>query len=106
MKYVSSDNVVIGEQSIIQERSIIRPNIRIWPGKTLNHSRSLTEASFIPFGIPSPIPNGLISGTINVDITPEFASRLGSALGPFLAEETAWLFHRIYPAHIICSNMR
>lgn len=86
MKYVSSyDNVVIGEQSIIQERSIIRPNIRIWPGKTVEpfsvvdrsivHSIRYTQSLF---------QNGLISGTINVDITPEFASRLGSAFGSIL----------------------
>ncbi len=76
------ENAVVGDNCIINERAIIKPNIRIWPQKTVDplaivdrniiwgsrHSKTI-------FG-----ENGL-SGIINVDISPEFATRLGAAYG-------------------------
>jgi len=76
------ESAVIGDNCIINERAIIKPNIRIWPQKTVDplaivdrniiwgsrHSKTI-------FG-----ENGL-SGIINVDISPEFATRLGAAYG-------------------------
>jgi mannose-1-phosphate guanylyltransferase/phosphomannomutase len=81
--YVSIfENAVIGDKCILNERSIIKPGIKIWPQKTIDplaivdrnivwgskHNKSI-------FG-----ENGL-SGIINVDISPEFAARLGAAYG-------------------------
>lgn len=76
------ENAVVGDNCIINERVILKPNIKIWPQKTVDplaivdrniiwgsrHSKSI-------FG-----ENGL-SGIINVDISPEFATRLGAAYG-------------------------
>lgn len=76
------ENAVVGDNCIINERAILKPNIKIWPQKTVDplaivdrniiwgsrHSKSI-------FG-----ENGL-SGIINVDISPEFATRLGAAYG-------------------------
>ncbi len=81
--YVSVfENAIVGDDCCISERVIIKPNIKIWPQKTIDpfavvdrniiwgskHSRTI-------FG-----ENGL-SGIINVDISPEFATRLGAAYG-------------------------
>ncbi len=76
------ENAVIGEGCKVGERVIIKPNIKIWPAKTIQpfaiidrnmiwgskHSNKL-------FGY-----NG-ICGLVNVDISPEFATRLGAAYG-------------------------
>lgn len=81
--YVSAfENSVIGERCRINERVIIKPNIRIWPDKIIeplaivdrNMIWGTRHANRI-FG-----ENG-ISGIINVDITPEYATRLGAAYG-------------------------
>ncbi len=81
--YVSVfENSVIGDDCVINERAIVKPNIKIWPNKSVDplsivdrnmvwgsrHSKSI-------FG-----EDGL-SGIINVDISPEFATRLGAAYG-------------------------
>ncbi|MCX8128646.1 MAG: mannose-1-phosphate guanyltransferase [Clostridia bacterium] len=81
--YVSVfENAIIGDKCIINERAIVKPNIKIWPQKAIDplaivdrniiwgskHSKSI-------FG-----ESGL-SGIINVDISPEFATRLGAAYG-------------------------
>lgn len=81
--YVSVfENAVIGEGCKINERVIVKPNIKIWPEKTIEPfaiiDRNMiwgTKHSNKIFG-----ENG-ISGIINVDISPEFATRLGAAYG-------------------------
>lgn len=86
MQYVLSyENSVIGDECIIHERSVIKPNIRIWPDKTIE-SLSLIDRNVIwpAKHNPSLFVNGLVAGTINVDITPEFATRLGASFGSVL----------------------
>lgn len=88
--YVSIfENSVIGDDCIINERAIVKPNIKIWPSKTVDpfsivdrnviwgsrHSKSI----FCESGL---------SGIINVDITPEFATRLGAAYGSIFKKGT------------------
>lgn len=81
--YVSVfENAIIGDNCVINERAIIKPNIRIWPQKTID-PLAIVDRNIIwgsrhaktIFG-----ENGL-SGIINVDVTPEFATRLGAAYG-------------------------
>jgi mannose-1-phosphate guanylyltransferase/phosphomannomutase len=81
--YVSVfENAVIGERSRLNERVIVKPNIKIWPEKIIEPfaiiDRNMiwgTKHSNKIFG-----ENG-ISGIINVDVSPEFATRLGAAYG-------------------------
>ena len=81
--YVSVfENAVVGEGCKINERVIVKPNIKIWPEKTIQPfaviDRNLiwgSRHSNRIFG-----DNG-ISGIVNVDISPEFATRLGAAYG-------------------------
>lgn len=86
MQYVLSyENTVIGDECIVHERSVIKPNIRIWPDKTIE-PLSLIDRNVIweAKHKPSLFVNGLVAGTINVDITPEFATRLGASYGSVL----------------------
>lgn len=81
--YVSVfENAVIGEGCRINERVIVKPNIKIWPEKIIEPfaiiDRNMiwgTKHSNKIFG-----ENG-VSGIINVDVSPEFATRLGAAYG-------------------------
>lgn len=81
--YVSVfENAVVGEGCKVNERVIVKPNIKIWPEKIIQPfaiiDRNMiwgSKHSNKIFG-----DNG-ISGIVNVDISPEFATRLGAAYG-------------------------
>ncbi|MCX7842626.1 MAG: mannose-1-phosphate guanyltransferase [Clostridia bacterium] len=73
---------VIGDDTIIREKAVIKPNIKIWPNKMVDtgvevNSNLVWGSKFVRniFGHRG------IAGEINVDITPEFASKLGAAYG-------------------------
>lgn len=89
MHYVSChENALVGDECVVHERSVIKPNIRIWPGKTVG-SLSVVDRNIIWISRYKPelFSQDGLSGTVNVDITPEFASRLGSAYGSVLGQE-------------------
>lgn len=84
--YVSIfENAIIGDDCTINERAIIKPNVKIWPQKVID-TLAIVDRNIIwgskylrtIFG-----ENGL-SGIINVDVSPEFATRLGAAYGSLL----------------------
>lgn len=82
-KYVSVfENAIIADDCTINERAIIKPNVKIWPQKTIDNlavvDRNVIWGSKYTRTIFG--ENG-ISGIINVDISPEFATRLGAAYG-------------------------
>lgn len=73
---------VIGDDTIVRENAIIKPNIKIWPDKVIEsgvevNSNLVWGSKFTRtiFG------NRGVVGEINVDITPEYASKLGAAYG-------------------------
>jgi mannose-1-phosphate guanylyltransferase/phosphomannomutase len=76
------ENAVVGDSCVLNERTIVKPNVKIWPQKIVD-SMTIVDRNIIwgarhaksIFG-----ENGL-SGIINVDISPEFATRLGAAYG-------------------------
>ncbi|NJD03634.1 MAG: nucleotidyltransferase [Ruminiclostridium sp.] len=81
--YVSVfENSVIGDDCIINERVIVKPNIKIWPNKSVDPlsivDRNMIWGSRLSKSI---FGESGLSGIINVDITPEFATRLGAAYG-------------------------
>ncbi|MGI6778592.1 MAG: sugar phosphate nucleotidyltransferase [Acetivibrionales bacterium] len=81
--YVSVfEDAVIGDNCVVNERAIVKPNIKIWPQKVVDPlaivDRNIIWGSRYSKSIFG--ENGL-SGIINVDISPEFATRLGAAYG-------------------------
>jgi Nucleoside-diphosphate-sugar pyrophosphorylase involved in lipopolysaccharide biosynthesis/translation initiation factor 2B, gamma/epsilon subunits (eIF-2Bgamma/eIF-2Bepsilon) len=81
--YVSVfENSVIGDDCIINERAIVKPNIKIWPNKSVE-SLSVVDRNLVWGARHSKTIFGEsgLSGIINVDISPEFATRLGAAYG-------------------------
>lgn len=81
--YVSIfEGAIVGDNCIINERAIIKPNIKIWPQKTVD-PLAIVDRNII-WGsrhVKSVFGENGLSGIINVDISPEFATRLGAAYG-------------------------
>ncbi len=81
--YVSVfENAVVGEGCKLSERVIVKPNIKIWPEKTIQPFAIIDRNMIWGSRHSNKIfgDNG-ISGIVNVDISPEFATRLGAAYG-------------------------
>ena len=83
------EEAAIGEDTIIGHRSIVKPGVKIWPGKIVGSS-SVVKANIIWGGKFSGSIFGKkgVGGEVNVDITPEFVSKLGSAYGSLLKPES------------------
>lgn len=76
------EGVVVGDDSIIGEKSILKPEVRVWPNKHLEASSIVTESIIWGSGATQSIFGELgIAGTVNTDITPELAVKLGAAYG-------------------------
>jgi len=70
----------VGEGSHIGERTMIRPAVKIWPGKFVDRCMELCEN--IVWGNRTGrhlFGNRGVTGTVNIDMTPEFAAKLGAA---------------------------
>ncbi|MCY6371892.1 sugar phosphate nucleotidyltransferase [Clostridium ganghwense] len=79
------EEAAIGDDTLIETKSIVKPGIKIWPNKLIGAS-SVVKSNVIWGGKFSKALFGKrgISGGINVDITPEFVSKLGSSYGSLL----------------------
>jgi mannose-1-phosphate guanylyltransferase/phosphomannomutase len=63
----------------------VRPNVKVWPNKTIESGATLTSS--LIWGTQA--PRGLfgatgVEGLVNIEITPEFAVKLGAAYGATL----------------------
>jgi len=81
---VISDKVFIGEEVSIGDGTLIKPQVKIWPKKTIASDTILSTS--VVWGdrwLRELFTDARVSGIVNMEITPEFAARLGSALGAF-----------------------
>jgi len=76
------EGAVVGEDSIIRENSLLKPDVKLWPNKLVETGatvhRSVVWGTLSPkkvFGFEG------ISGLVNIEITPEYAARIGAAFG-------------------------
>lgn len=76
------EGAVVGDDSIIQENSLLKPDVKLWPHKLVETGatvqRSMIWGTCSPkkmFGFEG------ITGIVNIEITPEFAARAGAAFG-------------------------
>jgi mannose-1-phosphate guanylyltransferase/phosphomannomutase len=88
---IVKDHVTIGDGSVIGAGctlgagSVVRPNLKLWPDKSVS-SGAIVSMSLI-YGIkwPGSLFGAVgVSGIANVEITPEFALKLGQAFGSSL----------------------
>jgi len=71
---------VVGEDSLIGERAVIKPAVKIWPDKYVEQCAQVdtnlvwgSKAGRQIFG------NRGVAGEVNIEITPEFSAKLGAA---------------------------
>jgi mannose-1-phosphate guanylyltransferase/phosphomannomutase len=79
------DGSVIGSGCTLGSGAVIRPNLKLWPDKSVS-SGAIVSMSLI-YGIkwPGSLFGAVgVSGIANVEVTPEFALKLGQALGSAL----------------------
>jgi mannose-1-phosphate guanylyltransferase/phosphomannomutase len=79
------NGTVIGSGCTLGSGAIVRPNLRLWPDKSIA-SGAIVSMSLI-YGIkwPGSLFGAVgVSGLANVELTPEFAMKLGHALGSSL----------------------
>ncbi|NMM62923.1 NTP transferase domain-containing protein [Clostridium sp. P21] len=83
------EGAAIGDDTLIRERAIVKPNIKIWPNKVIEAS-TVVKSNVIWGGKFSKSLFGKrgITGEVNVDITPEFVSKLGAAYGSLLKADS------------------
>lgn len=83
------EGAVIGSDSILQERSIVRPQVKIWPNKQAE-AGSIVNNSLIWGACWSRKLFGLegVSGMFNIEVTAELACRLGAAFCTVLGAES------------------
>lgn len=81
------EEAVIGNDTLIETKSTIKPGVKIWPNKLIEVS-SVIKSNVIWGGIScrTLFSKRGIRGGINLDITPEFISKLGSAYGALLKQ--------------------
>ncbi len=94
------DGCVIGSGCTLGAGAVVRPNLRLWPDKSVA-SGAIVSMSLI-YGIkwPGSLFGAVgVSGLANVELTPEFALRLGQALGSSLRPgETVMTSRDAHPA--------
>lgn len=73
---------VIGDGSLIGERAVINPSIKIWPDKLIGPGAQVDTN--LVWGSKSGrqiFGNRGVAGDVNVDLTPEFSAKLGASFG-------------------------
>lgn len=74
------EGAVIGSDCRIKERSLVKPNVKLWPQKTVEAGSTVQHS--IIWGTRQPKRLfGLegVTGLVNIEITPEFAAKLAAA---------------------------
>lgn len=77
-----SENVFIGERSVIGDGAEVMPNVKLWPDKRVDPGAKLVSSLVWEDKWSRALfTNSRISGASNIEITPEFVAKVGMALG-------------------------
>lgn len=94
------EGAVLGDHSVIKERSLLKPHVKLWPYKLVEAGTTVYESLVWSNGLRKNLfgTEG-VSGLANVEITPEFAARLGGCFGAALGKgSTVGISNDAYPA--------
>jgi mannose-1-phosphate guanylyltransferase/phosphomannomutase len=88
-------NAILSSGVDIGARAQVRPNVKIWPGKTVEEEAVVTSS--LIWGdrwLKEFFAGPRVTGLANVEMTPEFAAKLGAAFGAMLGPGAAVLTSR------------
>jgi mannose-1-phosphate guanylyltransferase/phosphomannomutase len=79
------EGAIIANECVVGEHANIKPNVKVWPNKTIESGATLTSS--LIWGTQA--QRGLfgatgVEGLVNIEITPEFAVKLGASYGATL----------------------
>jgi len=81
------DGSVVGDRTLIDVGSTIRPRVKIWPDKVIERGSTMTMSLVVGNKWSGALFRELgVAGLSNIELTPEFATRLGMAFGSMLPE--------------------
>ncbi len=79
------EGAVVGSGCTLGSGSIVRPNLKLWPDKSISSGSTVSMSLIYGIKWPGSLFGAVgVSGLANVELTPEFALRLGQAFGSFL----------------------
>jgi mannose-1-phosphate guanylyltransferase / phosphomannomutase len=79
---VVHEDAVIGDRSLVDVGSTIRPRVKLWPDKIVERGSTVTMSLVWGNKWRGNLFRDLgVAGLSNIEITPDFACRLGSAFG-------------------------
>ncbi|WII36417.1 sugar phosphate nucleotidyltransferase [Paenibacillus thiaminolyticus] len=79
------EGAVIGSGCALGDKSVIRPEVKLWPGKRVDRLRTVNASLIWSEDAPASLFRGSrICGTPNADLTPAFAGELAAAYGSVL----------------------
>ncbi len=79
------EGAVLGEGVSIGQRSVVKPQVKVWPEKIVESGVTLNESLIWAKSCSrSLFGNNGIKGTVNQEITPEIAVKLGAVFGAHL----------------------
>ncbi|MEM2851049.1 MAG: mannose-1-phosphate guanyltransferase [Candidatus Bathyarchaeia archaeon] len=83
------ENAVVADECILGQGSMVKPGIRIWPGKMIEVGSTVsTDLRWGMRWMKNLFGSWGLTGLSNIEITPEFAAKLGAAYGTFLGKKT------------------
>ncbi|MBF7081906.1 NTP transferase domain-containing protein [Desulfallas sp. Bu1-1] len=79
------EGVVVGSDSVVRERCVINPDVKLWPNKIVETGTVVRESMIWGNRVPRRV-FGMegVSGMVNVEITPEYAARVAAAFASAL----------------------
>lgn len=79
------EGAVLGEGVSMGARSILKPNVKVWPNKNIESGSTINESIiWSQKGSRSLFGNNGITGTINQELTSELVAKLGGVFGAYL----------------------
>lgn len=81
------EHSVVADDVRVGPDSLIRPHVKIWPGRIIEEGSQVTRSMVQRDRYPKSIfgPYG-VTGICNIELTPEFVANLGAAYGAFLGK--------------------
>ncbi|MBI2265002.1 MAG: mannose-1-phosphate guanyltransferase, partial [Armatimonadetes bacterium] len=80
-----SEGAVLGDKCFLGQGSVIHPQVKIWPDKSVEAGATVSMSMIWGVKWPGSLFGAQgISGLANIELTPEFAMKLGAAYGAFL----------------------